>query len=87
MRSPHHVDALVEEEMLGFLRWHFDKQLTVLSAQGDAEGRIPVRIGGHHVEQIAGQIAGWGSRITVTGPPEARAYLAKIGSELVTSYS
>ncbi|MBV9872522.1 MAG: YafY family transcriptional regulator [Frankiaceae bacterium] len=87
MRSPHHVDAIVDADVVNILRWLFDKQLTVLTAEPDADGRFPVRVGGHHVEQIAGQLAGFGDRVTVTGPAEARAHLAKLGAELVASYA
>jgi hypothetical protein len=46
-----------------------------------------VRIGGHHVEQIAAQVAGFGARVEVTGPAEARDYLRRVGEELAATYS
>jgi predicted DNA-binding transcriptional regulator YafY len=89
MRSPHHVDAIVDPDLVVVLRWMFDRQLTVLSPESDlgAAERVTVRIGGQYVDRIAAQIAGFGSRITVTGPVEAKAYLARIGEELVAAYA
>jgi predicted DNA-binding transcriptional regulator YafY len=93
MRSPHHIDAVVQHEIFGILRWIFDRQLVVISDPNEGAAAtkprqpVTVRIGGHHIEQIAAQVAGFGAQLTVTGPPEARAYLAKVGAELVASYS
>jgi predicted DNA-binding transcriptional regulator YafY len=89
MRSPHHIDAIVDPDLVVILRWMFDRQLTVLSPESDlgTAERVTVRIGGQYVDRIAAQIAGFGSRITVTGPAEAQAYLARIGEELVQVYS
>jgi predicted DNA-binding transcriptional regulator YafY len=89
LRSPHHIDAIVDPDLLGIMRWIFDKQLTVLSPEPEVDSgdRVAVRIGGHEVKRIAAQVAGFGARVTVTGPPEALAFLARIGAELVASYS
>lgn len=88
MRTPQHVDAVVESGMVGVLRWMFDRQLTVLteSVDGEAPQRLRIRIGGHSVERIAQQVAGFGAHIEVTGPPEARAALAQVGRHLVDAY-
>lgn len=92
MRSPHHIDAVVDHDVLGILRWIFDRQLVVIADPNDgapakaARQRVTVRLGGHHVEQIAAQVAGFGARVIVTGPSEARDYLARVGRELVASY-
>jgi predicted DNA-binding transcriptional regulator YafY len=92
MRSPHHIDAIVDHDVLGILRWIFDRQLVVISDPNDGtpakapRQRVTVRLGGHHVEQIAAQVAGFGASVTVTGPDEACAYLARIGAELVATY-
>jgi hypothetical protein len=48
--------------------------------------RVTVRLGGQSVERIATQIAGFGARITVLGPEEARTKLAQIGQELTATY-
>jgi predicted DNA-binding transcriptional regulator YafY len=93
MRSPHHVDALVDPDVVPILGWLFDRQLVVISDPNEGAPkrrkpqRVTVRIGGHSVERIAAQIAGFGSRLEITGPDAARSYLAQIGAELVASYS
>jgi len=84
LRSPVQVEALVEPEIVHVLRWMFDRQLAVGAAGPD--GRIPVTVGGHNVEIIAGQLAGFGARVEVTGPPAAVARLAGIGRELCATY-
>jgi predicted DNA-binding transcriptional regulator YafY len=91
LRSPHHVDAVVDADCMTGLRWMFDRQLTILAdpredATADSESRVTVRLGGQSVERIAMQIAGFGARITVTGPEEARTLLAQIGTELAAAY-
>jgi predicted DNA-binding transcriptional regulator YafY len=87
MRSPHHIEALVDADIVPVLRWMFDRQLTVLTAdQPGTTGRVPVRIGGHSVERLAQQLAGWGSHIEITAPPAARAVLAQVGTHLVATY-
>jgi predicted DNA-binding transcriptional regulator YafY len=102
LRSPHHVDAIVDADCLMGLRWMFNRQLTVISDSPAAElsgssgspessgvappARVTVRIGGQSVERIASHIAGFGARITVLGPTEARDHLAAIGRELASLY-
>jgi predicted DNA-binding transcriptional regulator YafY len=87
LRSPHHIEALVDAEILHVLRWQFDRQLTVLTAdEPGTTGRVPVRIGGYSIERLAQQLAGWGSHIEITAPAQARAVLASVGAHLVTTY-
>jgi hypothetical protein len=45
-----------------------------------------VAIGGQTAEFIAAQLAGFGRQVEITGPPEARRYLARVGGELVATY-
>jgi predicted DNA-binding transcriptional regulator YafY len=96
LRSPHHVDAIVDADHVGALRWMFDRQLTVMTdptlageaaAQGSTVQCVTVRLGGPSIARIAAQIAGFGAGIIVLGPEEARACLAKIGRELIAAYS
>lgn len=89
LRSPYRVEAVVDLDILPILRWLFEGQLVEVDPQPDdcPRGRLAVTIGGHHVEQLVGQLAGFGDRVVVTGPPEARAQLARVGAELVATYS
>jgi predicted DNA-binding transcriptional regulator YafY len=91
MRSSHHIDVVVDVDVVQVLRWMFDRQLSELDPADDAvasttAGRVAVRLGGHSVERIAMQIAGFGNRVTVLEPPEARVCLARIGRELGEAY-
>jgi predicted DNA-binding transcriptional regulator YafY len=88
MRSPYKVEAFVDLDILPILRWMFEGQLVEADPQPTncPRGRLAVTIGGHHVEQVAGQLAGFGDSATVTGPPEARTHLARIGAELMAAY-
>jgi predicted DNA-binding transcriptional regulator YafY len=88
LRSPHAVDAMVDREMVAVLRWLFDRQITVLDPDAEASttDRVRVRIGGHSVERIAQQLAGFGRHIEVVAPAEAREVLATVGAQLVATY-
>jgi predicted DNA-binding transcriptional regulator YafY len=92
MRSPHHIDAVVDPDLVPILRWIFDRQLVVIAdpndgtADSNGQERVTVRIGGQSVERLVMQIAGFGSKLRVTGPEVARNCLAEIGAELVASY-
>jgi predicted DNA-binding transcriptional regulator YafY len=84
LRSPVRVEGVAEPEIVPVLQWMFDRQIDLGPTSGD--GRIPVTIGGHSVEIIAAQLAGFGARVEVTAPPVARARLAAIGEELRRTY-
>jgi predicted DNA-binding transcriptional regulator YafY len=93
LRSPHHVDAIVDTDCLMGLRWMFDRQLSMIAdpaaghpSESSTPARVTVRLGGPSVERIASQIAGFGARVTVLGPAEAREHLAAIGRELISIY-
>jgi predicted DNA-binding transcriptional regulator YafY len=50
------------------------------------DGRVPVTIGGQNVEIIDAQMAGFGARVEILAPTEARHYLARIGREISDAY-
>jgi predicted DNA-binding transcriptional regulator YafY len=86
MRTPYKVEALVDVDIVPILRWLFEQQM-VETGETASDGRIAVTIGGHHVDQVAGQLAAFGNRVEVTGPPEAREHLARLGGELTAMYA
>jgi predicted DNA-binding transcriptional regulator YafY len=87
LRTPYKVEAFVDGDLLPMMRWIFDRQLVEADPQPSCPpGRVAVTIGGHHLDQVAGQLAGFGNRVEVTGPAEARAHLARLGAELMASY-
>jgi predicted DNA-binding transcriptional regulator YafY len=83
LRSQYHLDAVVDADYVRYLRMMFARQLTVVDDSGE---RVTVRLGGPSIERVAQQIAGFGASITVLGPPEALACLARIGQELAATY-
>lgn len=89
MRTPYQVEAFVDLDILPVLHWMFEGQLSEVDPQPEdcPRGRLAITIGGHHVEQVAGQLAGFGGHVEVTGPAEARAYLAELGRQLTTTYT
>jgi len=50
-------------------------------------GRARLRVTSNTPGMLARQLAGWAPEIEVLGPPEVRAALAAIGSELTTRYA
>ncbi|MEM7338528.1 MAG: YafY family protein [Actinomycetota bacterium] len=53
---------------------------------GDRDGFVSVRLYASDDRQLAGLLAGFGASVRVTGPPEVRARLARIGTELTALY-
>jgi predicted DNA-binding transcriptional regulator YafY len=66
------------------LQDHFGRRCHLVQTLGD--GRAEVRAGAPAPRDIARTLSGWGSAVEVVEPPEVRAELARIGSELVASY-
>jgi predicted DNA-binding transcriptional regulator YafY len=84
LRSPAAVSGLADPDLVEMLRWMFERQVEVGTPGED--GRVPVVVKGHDVEVLAAQLAGFGRRIEVVGPPEARERLGRIARELVGVY-
>ena len=83
-RAPVRVVARASQDAIWLLRSMFGKRLTV--GEPDAAGWHDVEMRGHHVEAIAGEIAGLGDRVEVLEPPEVRQRLAALGAELAATY-
>ncbi|MBA3289467.1 MAG: WYL domain-containing protein [Acidimicrobiia bacterium] len=83
-RTVHQVEARAEPGVLGWLRGQFGTNLAV--GELDDDGRHAVTIGFAHLGDAA-QLAGYGRRVEVTGPPEVRRDLAEIGAALVAAYA
>jgi predicted DNA-binding transcriptional regulator YafY len=84
LRSPVEVSALAVPEVVDSLQWVFEGQVVVGDSQGG--GRVPVAVRGQRIEMIASQLCGFGHRVEVIAPTEARHYLAALGAELVATY-
>ncbi len=83
-RSRVRATVRIERRHLWVLRDHFGPHLEVLGEQ-DAD-RIDVTVAAHTARSVAEQLAGWGAMVEVTGPPEVRVELARIGAELLAAY-
>lgn len=84
LRAPAHVDAVANAEVVEVLRWMFERQLTVGDVRPD--GRVEITVHGPHLEVLTAQLAGFGARVEVLAPAEARARLARLGEELTGLY-
>jgi hypothetical protein len=78
------VTVLVPGYAVAWLQQVFGTDLDVVGTAAD--GRTEVAIGAPSPRQAAERLAAWGRLLEVTGPPEVRAELARIGAELVTVY-
>jgi predicted DNA-binding transcriptional regulator YafY len=78
------VTLLVPAYAAPWLQQAFGTDLEVVGAAGD--GRTEVAIGAPSARQAAERLAAWGHLLDVVGPPEVRAELARIGTELVAAY-
>lgn len=79
------VRALAHSDAMGRLRVRFGTRLTV--GEAVADGRVHVELAGPAVAFVAAEVAGFGRRVEVLDPPEARARLAELGRELAEVYA
>jgi predicted DNA-binding transcriptional regulator YafY len=83
-RAPVRVVARAHQDSVWLLRSMFGTRCT--AGEPDADGWVDVELRGHHVEAVAGEIAGLGDRIEVLEPRAVRDRLARIGAELAGTY-
>jgi predicted DNA-binding transcriptional regulator YafY len=86
LRTPYRVEARADADIVQLLRWVLDRQLRIEDETPGDDGRVAVSVGGQHLAMLTAQLAGFGARLEVTGPPEARDELARIGREIVDCY-
>ncbi|HTW18965.1 MAG TPA: WYL domain-containing protein [Mycobacteriales bacterium] len=84
LRSPAEITAAADADLLPVLRWIFGGRLTVADDEG---ARITITLRGESLEIVTVQLAGFGRRVEVLAPPEARERLARIGAELSSTYT
>ena len=84
LRMPASAQALVRLEALSLARWVLGTRLVVGGPAPD--GRIEVEVRGHSLLGLAGELAGFGAALEVTGPDELKGRLAETGRELVECY-
>jgi predicted DNA-binding transcriptional regulator YafY len=71
-------------ETVPLLRMVFGRRVRIGPTRPD--GRVDVEVGGASDRALAGELAGFGAGLEVLEPPEIRARLAEIGSELTATY-
>lgn len=84
MRTPLVAHGRARRDSLRVLRAVLGTRLAVGGAEPD--GTVAVEVRGHSVEALAAEIAGFGGWIEVHDPPELRAALAAIGTDLTATY-
>ncbi|MDX8036964.1 YafY family protein [Lentzea sp. BCCO 10_0856] len=82
-RSETAAVILVPERFLKVFQHQHGRHCTVLDTDGD---HARVELTAPRPLDIARNVAGWGSLITVESPQEVREHLASIGAELVSRY-
>jgi predicted DNA-binding transcriptional regulator YafY len=83
-RTSFRVQALAEPPTVGRMRAHFGTRLSVGPPAGD--GRLELVVGFGATHDAAIELAGYAAGLEVVDPPEVRAALAAIGSQLVERY-
>ena len=84
LRAPLRARALVEADAVPWLRMTLGNRLQIGPSAPD--GRVEVELRGHHVRSLAAEVAGFGDRLDVLDPPEVRAELHRLGTQLATRY-
>jgi predicted DNA-binding transcriptional regulator YafY len=78
------VNGLAESALVPLLQVRLGSRLTVGRANPD--GRVEVEVAGPSVGMLVSELAGYGGRLLVVAPPEARARLAEVAAELHRLY-
>ncbi|HEY1635965.1 MAG TPA: YafY family protein [Acidimicrobiales bacterium] len=83
-RTPVRARALASPDAVQLCRWVLGNRVRIGAAAAD--GRVEIELRGHHVESLAGEIAGLGGAVEVLDPQELRERLARVGAELTATY-
>jgi predicted DNA-binding transcriptional regulator YafY len=78
------VRASADAAVVPLLKIRLGTRLTV--GDPDADGRVEVEVAGPSVGLLVSELAGFGSRLVVLAPPEARSGLAEVAAELRRLY-
>jgi len=84
-RTPLHARALAFPDAVQLCRWILGNRVRIGAAAAD--GRVELELRGHHIESLAGEIAGLGGALEVLDPPQLRDRLARVGAELTATYA
>ena len=84
-RTPVRARALVTADHVNVLRWVFRNRVRIGPPAED--GRVEIELRGHHLDSLAGDVAGFGAVLEILEPAELRERLAQVGSELTNMYA
>ena len=84
MRTPLVAHALVVPHMVSMLAFSLGQRVRIGTATDD--GRVAVEVRGHHVNELASELGGFGAQVEVISPCELRTALAQVGRDLVACY-
>jgi predicted DNA-binding transcriptional regulator YafY len=84
-RAPYEATAHVDPEALEWLREAWGTRAHPGRTLKD--GRIEVRLRGYSAQQVAREVAAFGSMLEIVSPQEVRVLLARIGADLRTQYA
>lgn len=83
-RSQTPATVLATARLAPALQAYFGRYAEIVGHEPD--GRLRLRVAAQSTTAVAEQLAGWARMIEVVDPPEVKAELASIGTELVTRY-
>jgi predicted DNA-binding transcriptional regulator YafY len=83
-RARGRVSGLADAALVPLLRTLLGTRLHV--GPTDLQGRVEVEVTGHSVGMVVSELAGFGDRLLLLGPPEARRQLAELAEELRRLY-
>jgi predicted DNA-binding transcriptional regulator YafY len=78
------VRGLADPALLPILRTRLGSRVTVVAE--DRGGRVEVEVAGPSIGMLVSELAGFGSRLLLEGPPEVRTQLAALADELSRLY-
>jgi predicted DNA-binding transcriptional regulator YafY len=83
-RGATRVSGFADPVLLPVLQARLGNRLTV--GGEDPDGRVEVEVSGPTVGMLVSELAGYGARLVVVDPPEARTRLAAVAAELLDVY-
>jgi predicted DNA-binding transcriptional regulator YafY len=84
LRAPVVATGQLQPGLVGALGYLLGSRAAV--GRSSPDGRVEVVLRGRTAEVLAAEIAGFGDGLEISGPPEVRASLARIGAALVALY-
>ncbi len=83
-RLPVEVSFVTGADSVDYVRYRFGPRLRIGPTRPD--GRVELAARGYNAASLAVELAGFGGRVEVLGPPEVRAVLGQIAAELSALY-